>query len=150
MHNVSFWEIWLIITILLLIVEAFFPTFLAASFALGCILSAVFAFLGYHLKIQLFSFSLGTILSFIFARPLMIKYAHRSNRNFETNVYALVGKIGKVVVAIDHSKNQGRVMVEGDNWKAVTADETLIDEGQNVEILKVNSTTLIVKLHKKT
>jgi len=150
MHNTSFWEIWIMITILLLIVEVFFPTFLAVSFALGCVLSALFAFWGYPLKIQLFSFSFGTILSFIFARPLMIKHTHKSNGNFETNVYAVVGKIGKVIVAIDHSKNQGRVLVEGDNWKAETEDETLINEGQNVEILKVNSTTLIVKLHKKT
>jgi membrane protein implicated in regulation of membrane protease activity len=150
MQSASFWEIWLIITLLLLIVEAFFPTFLAASLAFGCVLSALLAFIGSPLKIQLCSFSLGTILSFFFARPFMIKYAHKRNVNFETNVYALVGKTGKVIVTIDHLKNQGRVMVEGDNWKAATEDETLIDEGQNVEILKVNSTTLIVKLYKKT
>ena len=48
----------------------------------------------------------------------MLKYAHRKSNNLKTNVDGLFGKIGKVTVTIDNSKNQGRIIVEGDDWKA--------------------------------
>ena len=63
-------------------------------------------------------------------------------------MHALVGKIGKVIVAIDNSKSQGRITFEGDDWKAESENNEIINVGEKVEILKIDSTILIVKLIK--
>lgn len=139
------WHIWIIIAVLLFIVEIFAPTFLAACVAIGCIAAGLFSYFDFGIKIQLIAFSIGTLASFFGVRPFMLKYAHRNSDKVKTNVDALVGKIGKVTVAIDNSQNQGRVTVEGDDWKAETENNEILNAGEKVEILKINSTILIVK-----
>jgi membrane-bound ClpP family serine protease len=48
-------------------------------------------------------------------------------------------------VTIDNSLNKGRVLVEGDDWKAIAVNDEIIPEGERIEVVKVNSTILIVK-----
>ncbi|MCX6307555.1 MAG: NfeD family protein [Bacteroidia bacterium] len=137
------WHIWAIIAIVLLIVEAFFPTFLALSIAIGCICSSIVSAFGLDFKIQLLAFTLGTLASFFLIRPFMLKYGHRNN--VKTNAEALVGKIGRVTIEIDNSKNQGRAIVEGDDWKVESENNEVIGVDEKIEVVKVNSTILIVK-----
>lgn len=137
------WHIWAIIAIVLLIIEAFFPTFLALSIGIGCICSSVVSALGLDFKIQLLAFTLGTLTSFFLIRPFMLKYGHRNS--VKTNAEALVGKIGRVIIDIDNSKNQGRAIVEGDDWKVESENNEIIGVGEKIEVIKVNSTILIVK-----
>ncbi len=137
------WHIWTIAALSLLILEIFTPAFLAASLATGCFLAAAFAALDFGLKAELIGFTLGTLISFFRVRPFVLKYGHKTS-NIKTNVDALVGKTGKVVVAIDNSKNQGRVIVEGDDWRAESTSDIYIAEGEKVEILNVKSTILTV------
>ena len=75
----------------------------------------------------------------------MLKYAHKKNGNVKTNVDALVGKKATVIQTIDNSKNEGRVVVEGDDWKAQSENDEIVESGKKVEIVKVDSTLLIVK-----
>lgn len=138
------WYTWIIVAVLLFIIEIFIPTFLAASLAIGCIAAGIFSFLDFGLEIQLIAFSAGTLISFFSVRPFMIRYAHPKNTR-TTNVDALVGKTGNVLVTIDNSLNKGRVLVEGDDWKAETENDEVINEGERVEIVRINSTILIVK-----
>lgn len=138
------WHIWIIISIILVIIEIFVPTFLAISLAIGCLASGIMAYFGLNFTVQLIAFAIGTLISFFCARPLMLKYGHK-NSKIKTNADALVGKVGRVVVAIDNHKSQGRVIVEGDNWRAETEINEIIKEGEKVEVVKVNSTILIVK-----
>ena len=75
----------------------------------------------------------------------MLKYAHKKSIKVKTNVDALVGKNGRVSITIDNSKNEGRVSVDGDDWKAESNTDTIINVGEKVEIIKINSTILTVK-----
>ena len=75
----------------------------------------------------------------------MLKYAHKNSKEVKTNMDALVGRTGRVVVVIDNKQNQGRIIVDGDNWRAESENNNIINEGEKVEIIKVNSTTLIIK-----
>ena len=79
----------------------------------------------------------------------MLKYAHKNSDKIKTNVDALIGSTGRVSVQIDNSKNTGRVMVYGDDWKAESEDDIVINIGEKVEITKINSTILTVKQIKK-
>jgi membrane protein implicated in regulation of membrane protease activity len=143
------WHIWIIIAVVLFIVEIFTPAFLAACLAIGCIFAGIFSSMDFGIKIQLIAFSIGTVISFFGIRPFILKYGHKKSGDLKTNVHALVGKIGKVTVTIDNSQNQGRVTVEGDDWKAETENNEILNTGEKVEILKIDSTILTVKLIKK-
>lgn len=147
--ELEIWHIWIIAAVLLFIVEIFTPAFLAACLAIGCIFAGVFSSMDFGLKIQLLAFSIGTLVSFFGIRPFILKYGHKKSGDLKTNVDALVGKIGKVTETIDNFENQGRVKVEGDDWKAETENNEIINVGEKVEIIKVNSTILTVKLIKK-
>lgn len=147
--EIEIWHIWIIAAILLFILEIFTPAFLSASLAIGCIFAGIFSYMDFGIKIQLLAFSVGTLVSFIGIRPFILKYGHRKSGDLKTNVHALIGKNGKVTVTIDNSKNQGRITFEGDDWKAETENDEILNVGEKVEILKVNSTILTVKSIKK-
>lgn len=141
--ELSLWHIWIIVGILLFIIEIFAPTFLAACVGIGCITAGIFSAIDCGIEIQLISFSFGTVIAFFGIRPFTGKYADKEK--VKTNVDALVNKIGKVTVAIDNSKNQGRIVIEGDDWRAESENNEIINVGDRVQISKINSTILIVK-----
>jgi membrane protein implicated in regulation of membrane protease activity len=60
-----------------------------------------------------------------------------------TNVNALVGRTAKVVVAVDG--DDGRVMLDGVDWKARSESGERVEVGTMVKIVKVDSVVLTVK-----
>ena len=147
--DIEVWHIWIMAAVLLFIAEIFTSGFLTACLALGCIAAGVASVFDLGIEIQLLAFSIWTLIGFFGVRPFMLNYAHGKNDKVKTNVDALIGKTGKVTVAIDNSKNEGRVIVEGDDWRAETEDDETISAGDKVEILRIDSTILIVKPLKK-
>ena len=147
--GIEVWHLWIIVAVVLFIVEIFFPTFLPACIAIGCISAGIISAFDYGIKIQLIAFAIGTLIAFFGVRPVMLKYFHRKSNKVKTNMDALVGKVGRVVETIDISKNEGRIVVEGDDWKAETENEEIVTIGEKVVIQQVNSTILIVKPIKK-
>jgi membrane protein implicated in regulation of membrane protease activity len=142
------WQIWLIIAAVFFIVEIFSTTFVFLCFSVGCIASAVCAGFSPSFTVQVLVFSVVTFISFFTVRPLMKKYAFRKSSRVKTNSDALTGQKGRVTQTIDFAKNTGRVFVYGDDWKAVSEDNQIIEENEMIEVVKVDSTTLIVKLVK--
>lgn len=148
--DLAVWHIWIIVAILLLIAEIFTTGFLTATLAMGCLAAGFFAYLDFGIGIQLTAFSVFTLIGFFGIRPFMLKYAQRENAQIKTNTDALIGKIGKVTEAIDNRSSQGRVIVDGEDWRAETEADEIVDPGEKVQILRVNSTKLIVQPLKKS
>ena len=150
-ENIGFeiWHIWIILAVGFFILEVYTTGFLTACLAIGCVLAGVASLFNLGLKAQLLAFSIGTLISFFGVRPFVLKYGHKKSNNFKTNVEAIVGKIGKVTVTIDNSKDEGRVVLEGDDWRAESANNEIINSGERVEVLKVDSTIITVKPIKK-
>ena len=145
----EYWQIWLIIAAVFFIVEIFSTTFVFLCFSLGCIASAVGAYFGLGLVWQVLIFSILTTIAFFTVRPFMKKYAFRKSSKMKTNIDALEGQKGRVTETIDLSKNTGRAFVYGDDWRAVSEDNQLIPENELIEVVKVDSSILIVKQIKK-
>lgn len=139
------WKIWVMVAVVMAIVEVFAPSFLAASVGVGCLLAALASSMGAGLEVQLLAFSFGTLLAFFAARPLMMRYGYRRTRNHATNVSALSGKRGYVTTDFDPVLKRGRVVVEGDDWSAEAEPRQVLVVGTEVEVLRVDSTLLIVK-----
>ena len=61
-----------------------------------------------------------------------------------SNASALVGRQGVVIEPIS-AERPGYVRVDGDEWRAVTADGTMIERGVNVRIIAMNSIVVTVE-----
>lgn len=144
--ELSPWHIWMIAGIILFILEIFTPALVAACLGIGCLAAGLISLLSIGLEGQLLTFSIATAVSFFGVRPFMLRYGHRRADRIKTNADALVGKYGRVLVEIDNHKAQGRVAVEGDDWRAESLNDVVIPEGTRITVVKVDSTILIVKL----
>ena len=145
MESIESWQVWLIVAVCFLVVEMFSVSFVFLCFCIGCLGGTVLAYLGLPFGWHLFGFSAITLLSFFTIRPFMLKYAYRKSHNVKINVDALEGSIGRVVETIDEKENTGRIFVNGDDWRARCENEEVIPVSEKVEVIRVDSTTLIVK-----
>lgn len=139
------YQIWLIIAILLVIFEICSATFGAICFAIGAGFSALAAGLGLNLTWQIVIFAVASLLIFIFLRPFMLKFLDRKSKDVKTNADALLGRKAVVSERIDASQHTGRVAIDGDDWKAVSSDGTVIETGTEVTIVKMDSIILTVR-----
>ena len=57
----------------------------------------------------------------------------------------LIGRKGIVSERIDATQHTGRVAIDGDDWKAVSDDGSVIEKGTTVEIVKLESIIVTVK-----
>ena len=139
------YQIWLIIAIVLVIIELLTAGFGVVCFAIGAGFSALAAGLGLSLTWQIIIFVVVSLLTFIFLRPIALRFLNRKSNDVKTNADALVGRKGIVSERIDAVQHTGRVAVDGDDWKAVTTDGSVIEKGTEVEIIKLDSIILTVK-----
>ena len=142
----EYYQIWQIAGIVLVISELLTAGFGVICFAVGALFSALAAFLGVDgLVWQLLIFAVASVLCFIFLRPVVLRFLDKKSKDVKTNADALIGKTAMVSEAIDPSANQGRVAVDGDDWKAVSMDGSVINKGEKVEIVSRDSIILTVK-----
>lgn len=142
----EYYQIWLIAAIVLVIIELLTSGFGVICFAVGALFSALAAFLGVDSLVwQLLIFAVASVLCFIFLRPVVLRFLDKKSKDVKTNADALIGKMAIVSETIDSSANQGRVAVDGDDWKAVSADGSVINKGEKVEIVSRDSIILTVK-----
>ncbi len=139
------WMVWLIVAITFFIVEIFTPGFVIACLGIGALGAAVVALLGVSLTGQLIGFAVAALGAFLIIRPLYFRYLVHDSPSVQTNVQALVGRKGIVVEAIEPLAQHGRVKIGGEDWKASTADEQPVAQGQLVRVLRVEGATLIVE-----
>lgn len=139
------YQIWLIVAIALVIFEICSATFGAICFAIGAGFSALAAGLGLGLTWQVVIFAVVSLLTFVFLRPFMLKFMDRKSKDVKTNAEAIIGRKGIVSERIDAAQHTGRVAIDGDDWKAVSEDGSVIEKGVTVEIVKMDSIIVTVK-----
>jgi len=137
------WHIWLMSGIALICLEIFAPGFVLGCLAIGCVGGLLADLFGAGLTVQLISSSVVALIAFLTIRPLVLKTMHKES--VLTNVDSLAGRTGKVTTAFDHSTKMGRVKVDGDDWRAQNLEDESIAVGEMVEIVRVESNTLIIK-----
>ena len=63
----------------------------------------------------------------------------------QAGVDALLGKRGVVLERIDPVSRQGRVKVDGEDWRGASVDDTPIEVGARITVIQVDGTTLMVE-----
>lgn len=137
---------WLIATALLVMLELVTSGFGVICFAVGTLIAAVLAYFELGLEYQISAFIVGSILALIFIRPFALKLLNkRSGEQVATNADAIIGRKATVTEAIDAVAGTGYVKIDGDLWKAVSADGSVIAAGTEVTVVSRDSIILTVK-----
>ena len=140
----NFWLLWTLVCVVALILEVSSGTFYLMCFAIGAVGAVVVSLMGTPLWLQVLVFSVISAVSVFCVRPLLVKCLHPVQKERLSNASALVGRQGVVIEPIS-AERPGYVRIDGDEWRAVTADGTMIERGVNVRITAINSIVVTVE-----
>lgn len=134
---------WLIAAIGFFIFEIITPGFMLFCFGIGGLAAAGISLAAPNSPVaQVLTLCIVSVASILLLRPLFGKSKEQTK---PSNIDAMVGQVGRVVTAVDRSKDQGRVKVYGDEWRAYSEDGSVIPEGADVVITKVDGTKVTVR-----
>ena len=140
----NLWLLWIIISIVCLILELSSGDFFILCFAIGAAASSILAGCGLSLTWQIVAFAVVSALSLLLVRPALIKKLHKPHRERLSNAEAMIGQTGRVSETIEEG-GYGRVAIDGDDWKAKSADGSAIGEGTRVRVIKMESIIITVE-----
>ncbi|MGQ0702844.1 MAG: NfeD family protein [Gemmatimonadales bacterium] len=141
------WLLWFIAAVLLLIAEMFTPGFWLACVAVGAAAAGVVGLLPFVGPVaQVLTFAVTSLLSMIGLRPVLYRrFLSSGLPALRTGVDALIGKSGYVTERIAPGHRSGRVVVEGEDWRGVSLDDSVLEPGTRVTVINVDGTTLTVE-----
>lgn len=140
----NLWLLWIIISIVCLILELSSGDFFILCFAIGAAVAAILAGCGLSLTWQIVLFAVVSALSLLLVRPALIKKLHKPQRERLSNAEALIGQEGRVSEMIE-AGGYGRVAIDGDDWKAQSADGAAVNKDVRVRVVKMESIILTVE-----
>lgn len=140
----NLWQFWAIMAFLFLILELTSGDFFILCFAIGAAFTTLLSLTGIGFLWQLLVFAIVSVLCLFFVRPVMLRYFHRNAPDRKSNADALIGQEGRVSETIDADGN-GRVAIDGDDWKAVSADGSQIEKGVKVRVVGRESIIITVE-----
>ena len=138
------WLIWILVSVVCLMLELGSGDLFILCVAIGGLGASLTAAIGMGIIPQLIAMALCSLLSIYFIRPVALRYLHRNDENRVSNADAIIGRIGKVSQAIEE-KGFGRVSIDGDDWKALSADGSKIEVGAQVKVIGRDSIIITVE-----
>ena len=139
------WYYWALAALLLFIIEMFTTGFAVICISIGAAGAAIGAALDTSLEMQFIIFAAVSLLALLGVRPLLKRLFYNKGEKVITNADAIIGKRGIVCLDIEPNDNNGRVMIDGIDWRAISADNEPIAKGTKVEVVARESIILTVK-----
>lgn len=140
----NLWLIWIIISIVCLILELSSGDFFILCFAIGAAVAAIIAGCGASLTWQIIIFAVVSALSLLLVRPALLKKLHKPQKERPSNAEAMIGQEGRVSETIE-AGGYGRVAIDGDDWKARSANGSAISKDTRVRVIKMDSIIVTVE-----
>ena len=137
--------VWLGVLILMILLELATMGLTTIWFAGGALAAFIAALCGASLLVELGLFLVVSFLLLFAFRPLAMRYVN--SRTVKTNVESLAGKTARVTEEINDEMGQGTAVLNGQEWTARSADDTVIPAGSLVVVDAVSGVKLLV--HKK-
>lgn len=136
---------WVVAALVLFIVEMFTSGFAVICLAIGALGGAAASLLDWSLEIQLLVFAVVSFVALIAVRPILKRLFFSKGEKVQTNVDAIIGKRGVVCVEIEADDDNGRVMIDGLDWRAKSDNNEPLPVGTKVEVVERDSVILTVK-----
>ncbi len=139
----NLWQMWALVAIVCLILELTNGDFFIMCFSIGAVCAVVSSALGLGFYGGLLVFAVCSVLCIFFVRPFALRYLHRNDDARVSNADALIGRIGRVSEPVE-AGGYGRVAIDGDDWKAVSADGQAIPLNAKVKVIGRESIIITV------
>ncbi len=136
------WSIWLIAAGVFFIAEIATTGFLIFWLGIGALLAMITSFITSNIIIQTIVFVVSSCILIPLTKPLADKFI--AKKTVPTNSYSLISKHGVVTIDINPIEGVGQVKVNGEIWSAKTEDESLIEKGTEIEVIKIDGVKLVV------
>lgn len=136
--------IWVAAMILFAAVEAVtIGALVSIWFALGSLAALIVSCFTPNFWVQLAVFLVVSCVAFALVRPLVKRYINP--RTQRTNADRLVGQEAIVTETIDNLASTGQASIAGQVWTARGEDNTPIEAGTRVKVLRIEGVKLIVR-----
>jgi membrane protein implicated in regulation of membrane protease activity len=134
---------WIVIGVVFMVLEIITPTFFYMWFGIAAFITAISAiWLNFFWQLSIFVISSAILVGL--TRPLARKIL-KSEPPKKIHIEDIVGKEALVIETIDNAAGKGLVKVNGDVWRAFSKDDSVIEQGEKVKILKVEGAHLVVE-----
>lgn len=133
---------WLILGVVLVVAEIFMPSFFIFWFGVGAFVASGLSVV-FGTVVQVTAFAVVSGLLVLLTRPFAKKISGKEPRKI--HIDEIIGKTAVVTETIDNSTGKGLIRVGGDVWRALSVDDSVVESGKKVTILKVDGTHLVVK-----
>ncbi len=137
------WQIWLLLAGLFFIGEMITVGFLIFWLGIGALLAMIVSFFTTNIIIQTAVFVISSIILILATKPFVKRFVDVKKTN--TNVFSIIGKKALVIKEIDPINAKGQIKVNSEIWSAESENGEKIEEGSEVEIIKINGVKAIVK-----
>lgn len=135
--------LWLLVAVIFGVIEAATVQLMSIWFAVGAVAAMVAALLGAGVWLQFIIFLVVAAVVLVFTRPLVKKVLRVGH--VHTNADSLIGRIGAVTVDIAGPGEVGRVLVDGQDWSAVSEDGCPLARGEKVLVKAIEGVKLVVE-----
>ena len=137
------WQIWLLLAGLFFIGEMITVGFLIFWLGIGALLAMIVSFFTTNIIIQTAVFVISSIILILATKPFVKRFVDVKKTN--TNVFSIIGKKALVIKKIDPINAKGQIKVNSEIWSAESENGEKIEEGSEVEIIRINGVKAIVK-----
>lgn len=132
---------WLILAAAMLVLEMATTALVSIWFTAGALGAAVLAAAGLPVWSQLVVFALISGLLFFTCRDWLVR--HFRHTRIQTGPETVIHEIGIVTVPIDPIEG-GRILVNGQDWKAISLDHEAIAKDRKVKVAGIQGVKLEV------
>jgi len=134
--------VWAVAIVVFLILEAVTVGIVSIWFALGSICALIAALLGAPTWLQILWFVVISALTLVLTRPIVKKYVNGKKQ--PTNADRVIGCPAVVTEEIDNLQGRGSVRIDGKEWTARSADDSIIAFDSVVKVIRIEGVKLIV------
>ena len=139
--------IWIALAVIFAVIEAVTVQLVTVWFAVGAVGAVIANILGASEFVQTTVFVTLSALALIISRPYVKKFTKTKVQ--PTNADMLIGDTAVVTQKINNIAGEGTVIVRGLVWTARSSDNNIIDENEEVTVLKIEGAKLIVEKKKE-
>jgi len=136
------WSLWLIAAAVLGVGEIATLSFFLGPVALAAALTAVVAAIGAPTEVQFLVFTVASILSLVFIRPVARRHLSTPPR-IRSGTDALIGERALVLETV--TLDGGKVKIAGEVWTARSYDEDeILEKGDRADVIRIDGATALV------
>ena len=143
---ISWWVVWLVIAIIMLVIEVVTTGLATLWFAVGALVAMVMDLCGAPLVAQIAVMAGVSIICFVLCMIwIKPKLESLRKKNIQrTNADRLIGRDGIVIVPLNRTEGKGQVKIDGQVWSAKA--DTDIAEGIKVKVKAIEGVKLVVEI----